>query len=166
MPEAISYPAGVDIYVKGTLYTSNFSPAAGSITDTSIEALAGVAASKLYHRFHEGYMQPNTTATSVTQAIYHARAAGTINAFSAGSIVACIGAATVTVDLKKNGTTCLSSVITLDSGNTAYVSEAGTLSVTSYAAGDIFTIVTVATAGGGTIATGFFCDAQFTEAAV
>lgn len=138
---------------------------ASSVTNTSVTAAAGIDASKLEHRHRETYSQPNTTATSVTQVIYTAAAAGTVNSFKAGSIVACIGAATVTVDLKKNGSTILSAVITLDSSNTAYVVEAGTINSAAYVAGDMFTIVTVATAGGGTIATGFTCIAEFEEAA-
>jgi len=137
---------------------------ASSVVNASVSASAAIDASKLEHRFRALYTQPNTTATSVTETIYIAEAAGTVNLFEAGSIVACIGAATVTVDLKKNGSTILSAVITLDSANTAYVVESGTINSAAYVAGDWFTIVTVATAGGGTIATGFACVAEFEEA--
>lgn len=129
-----------------------------SLTDQHIAATAAIQATKMVHQHSFKYSQPNTTATAETRTLHVAHASGTLVAFRAGSIAIAAGAATVTVDLKKNGTTVLSAVITLDSGNTARVSEDATLSVTSYAAGDWFEIVTTATAGGGTIPTGFFCE--------
>jgi hypothetical protein len=74
-----------------------------------------------------------------------------------------VGGATVTVDVKKNGATVLSSVITLDSGNTARIMENGTLSGTTLAAGDFLEAVIVATAGGGTIPTGLLVQVIIDE---
>lgn len=148
------------VIVDGTLGVPS-----SSVVNATVSASAAIDAGKLEHRFRESYSQPNTTATSVTHPLYVAKAAGTVNSFHAGSIVANVGAATVTVDLQKNGSTVLSAVITLDSGNTAYVVEAGTVNSAAYVAGDFFTVVTVATAGGGTIATGLMCIAEFEEAA-
>jgi hypothetical protein len=68
----------------------------------------------------------------------------------------------VTVDLRKNGTTVLSAVITLNNANTARVAVAGALSVTTLVAGDVLEVVT-ATAGGGTLATGVFAIVTVNE---
>lgn len=157
---------GSTITLRGaTVFDGSASLPASSVTNAAVAAAAGIDASKLEHRHRPLYTQPNTTATSVTQVIYVAKAAGTVNSFRAGSIAACAGAATITVDLKKNGSTILSAVITLDSSNSNYVPEAGTVNTAAYVADDVFTIVTVATAGGGTIGTGFYCIPEFEEAA-
>lgn len=138
---------------------------AASITNAAVSATAAIDATKLEHRHRITYAQPNTSAADETIVIYNAKAAGTVNAFSAGSIAIAVGAATCTFDLKKNGTTILSAVITIDSGNTNYVAEAGTISSAAYVAGDTFTVVIDGTAGGGTLPTGVFCVAEFEEAA-
>lgn len=155
-----------DLIVDGYLTVSGgMSLPAGAVTNTNIVGSAGISASKLQHSPRKGYAQPNTTATTETRVIHVAFGAGTILEFSAGSIVAATaGTNTTTVDLKKNGTTCLSSVITLDSANSAYVVEAGTLSVTSLADGDVLTVVITATAGTGALPTGVFASVCVEEA--
>lgn len=136
----------------------------GGVTNAKVAAGAAIAASKLVHQHRINYSQPNTTATAVTQVIYRCYGAtGTIKEIAAGSIGIAVGAATVTVDVKKNGTTVLSGVITLDSGNTARVAELGTVSVPALAAGDVLEVVTTATAGGGTIPTGLFVSVTVEE---
>lgn len=152
-----------DVHISGSLTCGSFTPSSGSVTNASVSASAAVQASKLEHQYQPVYRQ-NGSASSVTETIHVGYGAtGDIIAFRAGSVAIAVGAATVTVDLKKNGTTCLSGVITLDSGNTAYTPEAGTLTTTTYVAGDVFTIVTVATAGGGTLPTGLFVQPIFRE---
>ena len=163
--EPVVFPQGADVYCKGTFHTATMEYPDNSIVNADVNSAAAIDASKLEHIFDANYSLSGTAA-SVTHVLYEARAAGTILSFRAGSVAIAVGAATVTADLKKNGTTCLSAVITLDSANTAYIAEAATLSVTSYVAGDVFTLVTVATAGGGTIPTGFFAHARFEEAYV
>jgi hypothetical protein len=46
--------------------------------------------------------------------VHRARNVGTVVAFVAGAVVPNVGAATVTVNLLKNGTTVLSAVVTLN----------------------------------------------------
>lgn len=155
-----------DLRVRGTLQADYFTPPASSVGDTQINSADPISADKLKHQYLPGHSQPNTTATTETRVIHVARAAGTIEGFRAGSIAACSGAATITFDLKKNGTTVLSSVITLDNANTARVIEAGTLSGSpTVAAGDVLEVVITATAGGGTLGTGAFCQAIVREGA-
>lgn len=121
-------------------------------------------AASVVQRYRQSYSQANATATTETRVIHVARGAtGTVKSFRAGSIVANIGAATVTIDLKKNNVSVLSAVITLDSGNTARVPEAGTITSAAYSVDDWFEIVITATAGGGTLATGLYVEAEFEE---
>ena len=105
------------------------------------------------------------TAASATVPIHVAEGDGALVALRCGSIAIAIGAATVTVDLKKNGTTVLSSVVTLDSANTARILEDATISSAAYSEDDFFELVIVATAGGGTIPTGLIVQLVAREAA-
>jgi hypothetical protein len=106
---------------------------------------------------HNKTYRQNGNAAAATEVIHEARGtAGRIRAVRAGSVVAATGNSTATIDVRKNGTTVLSGTIVLDNANTAYVSEAGTLSVTSLAAGDVLTVVITVSAGTGTLPTGLF----------
>jgi hypothetical protein len=70
----------------------------------------------------------------------------------------------VTVDLKKNGVSILTSVITLDSGNTNRVVEAGTISGDgTLAAGDWLEVTIAISAGTGTLATGVYAELILNE---
>ena len=154
-----------DLHVAGSITCEELDIPAGSLVDADVAAGAAISATKLMHQHSPNYSQPNTTATSETRILHTVYGAtGTITAFKAGSIVLNIGAATVTVDLRKNGTTVLTGVITLDTANTAYTPEAATILSASVVAGDVLSVVITATAGGGTLATGFYCYAIITEA--
>lgn len=152
-----------DVVVPGTLYVGSFVPSAGSVRNAGVAADAAIQATKLQHQYVQHYFKTGTAATETVPIHVAYGATGTIVAIKAGSIAIAVGAATVTIDLKKNGTTCLSAVITLDSGNTARVVEAGTLTVTDYVTGDFFELVITATAGGGTIPTGLGVVVVFRE---
>jgi hypothetical protein len=136
----------------------------GSITDQHIAPLANLAASKLQHQYAKTFSQPLTAATSETRVIHVCKGAvGEVVAFKAGSIGVAVGNATVTVDLKKNGVSILTAVITLDVGNTTYIVEEAALSFTALAAGDVLSVTTVATIGTGTLPTGVFAEAVLRE---
>lgn len=140
-----------------------------AVDNDAIDPAAGIAASKLQHLHRANFSQPNTAATSETRHVFTCHGAtGTVIGFKAGSIVAALLGATVTVDLKKNGASVLSSVITLDNANTARASENGTLNGAQVAlvAGDELEVVTVATVGGGTLPTGVFASANIVESYV
>ena len=96
------------------------------------------------------------TAAAATCWIYTARGAVTIKAVKAGLISVCTGNATVTVDVKKNGTTILSSTISLSSSQSNRDEVAGTLSVTSMVAADILEVVVTVDVGTGALGTGLF----------
>jgi len=151
-------------YTGNVQYLGQVTMPTGAVGDDEIEAAAGIAASKVDHRFHVMHKQPNTTATTETVGLYLAKAAGTVIGFRAGSIGIAVGAATVTFDLKKNNVTVLTGVLTLNSSNTVRVAVAGTLVATpTYVANDFFELVITATAGGGTLQTGIFAEAWFEE---
>lgn len=153
-----------DLYVNGTLRAKTFVPSDGAISNQHIAAAAAIAASKLVHQHRATYSQPNTTATTETRTIHCVRGAtGTIKEIAVGSIVANVGAATVTVDLRKNGTTVLTGVVTLNNTHTARQNVTGTLAGAGVVAGDDLDIVITATAGGGTLATGVFVAVTIDE---
>lgn len=113
---------------------------------------------------HNKTYQQNGTAASETVVMHEVcGATAVLKSVRAGSVAVAVGAATVTVDVKKNGTTVLSAVITLDTGNTVYIGEAGTITVSSAAVGDVYTAVIVATAGGGTLPTGLWVSLVVNE---
>jgi hypothetical protein len=156
-----------DQYINGVLTPKQFSPPASCITDAAIAAGAGIDASKVDHQHHPGFSQPNAAATSETRAIFVCRGnAGSVEALKVGSIGVAVGNATVTVDLKKNGTSILTGVVTLNSSNTARVSVSGTLTGSNaLVAGDLLEIVIVATIGTGTLPTGVYAFATVNEEA-
>ena len=154
-----------DLHVQGRISAESWTVPASSVSNAAVASDAAIEASKLQHQYLRGYSQPNSAATSVTQVIHVAKAAGTVEHFDAGSIAKAVGDSTVTVDLKKNGVSILSPVITLDNANSNRVAEAGTISAAAYASGDVFEVTTVATVGTGTLPTGVFAQAVFQEGA-
>lgn len=154
-----------DLVIKGRLTPTSLDIPDGIIVNADVSSSAAIETTKLRHRHVAQWQQPNTTATTETRPIHVVRYAGTIMEFVAGTIVACIGAATITIDLKKNGTSVLTTILTLDNANTARVVEAAVLnsSLTAVVASDWLEIVITATAGGGTIGTGLFCEVVIDE---
>lgn len=157
-----------DLFVQGNVASTTLTIPASTVADTAVSATADIAATKVRHVHRVTYGQASGSASaSATQPVHVVHGTtSTLVAFKAGSVTACAGAATITVDLKKNGTSVLSSVITLDNANTARVVEAGTVTTSTGTAGDVYEIVVVATAGGGTLGNGVFAYAEFYETAL
>lgn len=90
---------------------------------------------------------------------------GLINAVKVGSIAAAIGDSTVTVDVKKNNVSVLSSTVTLNSSNTARVAVSGTVNSTvdDVVAGDWIEVVITISTGTGTLPTGVFVQVEIDE---
>jgi hypothetical protein len=155
-----------DLVVRGVLRATSVGLPATCVGDTQMNASDPVGSDKLQHQYIEPFAQAHgVAAVSERRAIHVARGAGTLTAFRAGLTVANVGAATVTVDLRRNGTTILTSVITLNSGTAAFAKVDGVISSATVAAGDVFEVVTVATAGGGTLGQGVFATLIIREAA-
>jgi hypothetical protein len=143
-----------DAYFAGTLQCKTLVPSDESVGDAHVQTGANIDALKL-RRLRNYTAAQAGNATSATIPLGRAGGDGTVLGVYVGSVSKCVGAATVTVDVKVNNTTVLTAVVTLDSGNTDRVFEAGTLSGTpAVVAGDFLEAVVVATAGGGTLATG------------
>ena len=94
--------------------------------------------------------------------------AGTLKAIYAGCLVANVGDSTITIDIKQGNaaegsTTVLSSVITLDSGDSNREAIAGSLSVTALNNEDVIEVVVNATIGTGTLGVDLFVILVYDE---
>ncbi len=154
-----------DLTVNGTVYGKGFAPGPSPlalITDALISATAAIATTKMRHRSIITLpFNANSGATAAAvivpaHAVYGAT--GSIVAYGVGSVAIAVGAATVVLDLLKNGSSILTGTITLDSANTARVIEAAPgFTSTNLVVGDLLEAKIVsATAGGGTIPVGAF----------
>lgn len=128
-----------DMQVTGGFSAGSMSISAGAVTDSSVASGAAISTAKMNHRFKASLQQAAPAATTALVTTING-ATGTIRSFKCNAVTKHSSGST-TIDLKKNGTTVLSSTVVLDSGNTNYIAEAGTLSVTSLVAGDALTIV-------------------------
>lgn len=150
-----------DLHVNGTLSAKTLGIPALTVTDAGVSTTADIAQGKLEHQFEFSLGQSGNAATVTTPIAAIYGASGTMLDIRAGSIAPATGNSTVTIDLKKNGTTMLSAVITLDNANTARIMEAGTLSVTSLTNADFLELVVTATVGTGTLPTGLLVNVRW-----
>lgn len=100
------------------------------------------------------------TPVSKTVVIYQAQKAGTIRAFNAG-LVAGGSSASMTFDLKKNGTSVLSAPVTVTNTNGNRSQVSGAIATPSYVAGDLFEVVLTVSSSTG--ATGPYATASFSD---
>jgi len=132
---------------------------AGCVKKETIEESAGVEATKLEHQHRCIYAQESaTTAAAALDEVIHVvkGANGTLKTFAAGNVVANIGAATITVDLHKNGVSILDAAIVLDNTDLTYIPRAGVIDTEAVVADDVLEVVVTAADGGGTIGKGVF----------
>src|SRR4051812_43197707 len=91
-----------------------------SFGDAQIGTTNPIQATKLKHQHQQQYAQVHgASAVTERKSVHVARSAGDVVAIHAGVVVAAVGAATVTVDLRKNGTTVLTAVVTITSAHAA-----------------------------------------------
>ncbi len=155
-----------DVVIRGSLTVTGTQTQPVGLTNSNIASGAAISATKLEHQYSQTYAQANVTAVAETKAVHVTYGTtGVILKFKAGSIAACAGDSTVTVDLKKNGTTVLTSPITLNSSSVARVAQSASPSVTALAVGDLLEVVVAISAGTGTLATGVFASVELTETA-
>jgi hypothetical protein len=155
-----------DLVVANTLVVGSLVIPNQTITDAMVNNAAAISDDKLRHKYSIDYAQNHGTAVAAQRkAVYVANAAGTMTDVLAGVTVANAGAATITVNVKKNGTNVLSSAITITSSHSAFASVVGTFSVGTYVAGDVFEVDVTVAAGGGTIGQGLFVKMLASEAA-
>lgn len=136
----------------------------GAITNAKVASGAGIVASKLEANHRNTVAQAGTAATE-TKVIAHVRGtSGTLRDLVVTCVTACDGASTVTVDLKKNGTTVLGSVVTLDNSKAAYSTTQGTFSNASVSQNDVLTVVITANqVGTPALATGVAATLKWDE---
>lgn len=139
---------------------------AGSLGDQEFASSDPLTAAKQQHQFPQRFSQAYGTAAVAARHVVHAaRSAGTLLEFRCGLAVANIGAATVTINLYKNGSTILSAPVVLDSSGVAYALTDGVFSSASYVANDVFEVVVTVAAGGGTLGQGLVAQLMVREAA-
>lgn len=157
-----------DLNVRGNISSQTLTIPNVTVTDAMVAAAADIAATKLEHQYEKEYAQESATAAADESRVIHVvhGTTATLISFKVGSVAVAVGNSTVTVDLKKNGTTMLTGVITLDTANTVRVVEEASLSVTAMVAGDVLEVVIDATIGTGTLPKGVFCEAVIREDAI
>jgi hypothetical protein len=151
-----------DTTLKGkTTVVGQFAAPSGSITNANIATAAGIAASKVVHRFPLNYAQADgASVADATVTLYVAAAAGEVKSVEVGlGGAAAAGDSTVDVDiLKSTGggafASMLSAAITVDSSTVIRTAEVGVVSSGSYADGDILRVDVDATVGTGTLPQG------------
>lgn len=154
-----------DVYVDGNLHSKSRSYPAGSIGNAAIAENAGLSPQKLDHEHRKHYAIESATISPSASISLHTviGAQGIIRAFRVGNIVKAVGDATCTVNLKKNGTTVLSAVITLNSSSPNYTPVAGAITDPGVVAGDVLEATLVSTAGSGTLPKGVYCELSVIE---
>lgn len=155
-----------DIYVKGVFRADTFVLPNNAVRDENVTAAAPLGATKTVHQYVQVHRQAHANAVaSVREVVHVAIGAGTLVQAQAGITVAAVGAATVVVDVFKNGTSVLSATITIDNGTVVNDSVIGPIATGPYLANDVFSVSVTATAGGGTLPKGLFVAVTFREAA-
>lgn len=127
-----------DTYITGTLTAGAMNVPASSVGNTEVEAQANISASKLEHQhnLNVALFDHATSVVAKRQAIFRAESNCTIDEVGAYVTVAAGASTTVTIDILKNGTTVLTSTISITNAQTAYQEVAGTVSSSSLVAGD------------------------------
>lgn len=152
-----------NLTVTGLLQPYQLAAPSGCITDNNMNASSPISANKYQPQFKRMYAQAyGAVAVPERKVIHIAKAGGNLYTIKAGLVLPNVGASTVTVDLKKNGVSVLTTPITLAVG-LAYVPVNGAISTLPYNSLDVFELVITATAGGGTLGQGLFVDVIFNE---
>ncbi len=133
-----------NLFVDGSMQALTTILSAGCVTDAKILAGSAIDPDKLRHRNRVIYSQGvGVDVVSDAKIVYVCNASGgaLLKRLAAGAVTPAGATTTVDVDLKKNGVSMLTSVITLDNGQSAYdlVDPAG-YSSTAIADGDVLTI--------------------------
>lgn len=154
-----------DLTVRGTLKPTALSAPASCIGDTNIDGSNPITALKQQHQHQKTYKQSNGSASVSDRQVIHVAygATGSVVAVRAGVVTAQVGGATLTIDLKKNGTSILTGTFQVTSAQAAFALVGGSIASASYVTGDVFEVVVTAATGGGTQGQGLFVDVIFRE---
>lgn len=118
-----------------------------TIDDDMVSSSDPLAANKT-HNSHRAVAGQSGSAVDETKYAFIARGAGTFLKFRAIQKTACAGSSTVTLDVKKNGTSILSAVITLNSASAVNTPISATITTATFAADDYIEIIINATQPG------------------
>ena len=148
-----------DLVITGTLIPRTLNLPSGCVQSDDIQAGAGIEATKLEHRFRPALSQAHGSAGTSERRVVHQviGATGKINSVRAQLSVAPVGAATHSIQAKKNGTNILSPALVLDNANTVFIDEVAagfTAGGDELVNGDVIEVDVTATAGGGTLGQG------------
>jgi hypothetical protein len=155
-----------DQFFNGNVAAISMTIPASSIGDSQIAAGSNVSDNKLMQRRYPSYSQVHgSAATTVRIPFYRCKGAtATINKLRALVVVIPVGAATVSIQLKKNGSNILSSALVLDNANVAFTAEdAAGFTSASLVTGDVLELDITATAGGGTLPQGLYVEGDISE---
>jgi len=148
-----------DFYFSGAVTGRSITPSDSSVTNAKVAADADIDATKLGHQYKiVRDLCDHATAAAVKRIIvdYVYGSSGTIVSGGVVASVACVGDATITFDIKKNGSSILSATISLTSATAANtLKEPAGFSSTTVAAGDVISFeITAVNAGTGTLPKG------------
>ena len=165
MAEPTVFPG--DVQIKGTLMPTTLSIPAGTVDNSDVSASAAIDASKLSHMVNvctELY-GPSTTVAALTKECYVAKGIGTLSVVRAAinGTIATGADRTVNVDLQKSTgggafATVLSATCAFTNGSSLRTLASGTISSTTYAAGDLFRWVVTVAGSAGNQALGLVAD--------
>lgn len=135
------------------------------IGDTQVKSTDPISADKIEHEHRAGYAQESATTAADEARVLHVvmGATGTLRAFKAGVVVACVGDSEIEIDLLKDGVTVLTAPITITSAHAAYEIVVATISSASVVAGDVLEVSIDATVGTGTLGKGVFATLDLAE---
>jgi hypothetical protein len=117
---------------------------AGSVNNSHLSNAAAdiIDADKLQHVYSPTAnfgLEYNATPAAKVFVIYQAQKTGVVRSFNAG-LYAGGSSTSITFDLKKNGTSVLSGVVTVTNSDGNRSQVAGTITTPAYSAGDVFTV--------------------------
>lgn len=155
-----------DHYFNGNLAAKTMTIPASSVTNSMVAAGAAIDPSKVKQRRYPSYSQVHGSAAATVRIPFYRCKGATamINALRALVVVIPVGAATVSIQLKKNGSNILSSALVIDSANVAHTMEAAAgFTSAALVQGDVLELDITATAGGGTLPQGLYVEADVDE---
>lgn len=156
--------ATTDFLIGGVIKPYELIIPAATVKNADVKSDAAIAASKLQRSFPITVSQAGTAVSATHLVRFCKGTTGTIKHVTVSNITACAGSSEVTVDVKKNGTTVLSAVVTLDSSTAAYSENEGTITVPALADGDYLTIhITATQSGTDALATGVLVQIDIDE---
>jgi len=149
-----------DVQVSGTLTPARINLPPGSVTAGAVSGGPGqyLPATNQGQQYQPEYKQASGATAAADQQVVHVTrgASAVLIDFVVGAVVANIGAAIVTFDLWKNGSSVLSAPIVLTSATAAYALAGATITTASSVAGDVFEVKVTVAASSGTLAKGAF----------